>query len=83
MSEDKILKVEFAPGCFDNLDIEDQAELDELVAHIKEMFEGKTQEEIMAMSKPVDMDELLEEEPELAEALIKQMNQINEPRKLQ
>ena len=76
------MKIVFDPGCFDHFD-GTQEELDELVAMVKDMFEGKTHEEIKAMSKPVDLDELMEEEPELAEALIKQMNQLEEPRKLQ
>lgn len=81
MTEKKTPKVIFDPGCFDNLEVESQEELDELMASITSMFEGKTEEEIRAMSRPVDIDELMEEDPELAKILINQMS--NEPRKLQ
>jgi hypothetical protein len=77
------IKIVFDPGCFDNIDFESQEELDGLINSIREMFEGKSREEIEAMSRPVDMDELLDEDPELAEALIKQLNDIDKPRNLQ
>ena len=48
------------------------------------MFENKTPEEIEAMGRPLDMDELIEEDPELAEQLLKQLASIDNPeRKLQ
>ena len=62
MSNDKPLKVEFAPGAFDHFD-GTQEELDELMSEITAMFEGKTREEIEAQSKPLsemDFDELPE-----------------------
>lgn len=71
MSKDKKpLKVKFAPGCFDNFE-GTQDELDELLAEIHKTFDGKTSEEIQAISKPVDFDDLDEEE---AEILKKQIN---------
>lgn len=82
MPEKKEMKIVFAPGCFDNLDIESQEELDEMVAEITSMFEGKTEEEIRAMSNPVDFDELFDEDPELAEELARQLAPI-EKRTLQ
>lgn len=66
----KPLKVVFAPGCFDSFE-GTQEELDELLDHINKTFEGKTAEEIEAMSNPVDLDELDPEEQELLE---KQLN---------
>lgn len=61
MTEDKKpLKLEFAPGCFDSFE-GTQEELDEFIAEIKKTFEGKTAEEIEAMSEPVDLDEFLED----------------------
>lgn len=80
MTDKKELKIEFAPGCFDAFE-GTQEELDEMVAAIHEMFAGKTAEEIEAMSQTVDIDELLEEEPEIAEQLLKQLSE--EPKKLQ
>jgi len=62
MSE-KELKIQFAPGAFDHFD-GTQEELDEMVAEIQKMFEGKSAEEIKAMSRPLseeDYDDLPEE----------------------
>jgi hypothetical protein len=55
--ENKPLKVEFAPGAFDHFE-GTQEELDELLAEIYNMFENKTPEEIAAMSRPLDADDL-------------------------
>lgn len=57
----KEIKIQFAPGCFDNFD-GTQEELDAMVADIQKMFEGKTPEELEAMSRPISIDELLEDE---------------------
>ncbi len=53
MTEDKKLKVVFAPGCFDNFD-GDQAELDELIAEINRLVESG---EIFEKAQPVDLDD--------------------------
>jgi hypothetical protein len=61
--KDTEIKVEFAPGCFDNFD-GTQEELDELVAEIQNMFANKTREEIDAMSRPIsdeDFDDMPDE----------------------
>jgi hypothetical protein len=68
--QNKPLTIEFAPGAFDSFD-GTQEELDEVVAEIKRMFESG---ELMEKSKPVDMEELIEEEPEVAKALIQSLN---------
>lgn len=63
MTDKKELKIEFAPGAFDHFD-GTQEELDELMAEIHKMFEGKTADEIAEMSRPIsdeDFDELPEE----------------------
>ena len=73
MSNDKEVKIEFAPGAFDTFD-GTQEELDALQKEIMEMIAGMTPEELLAQSTPVDDDyieELLEEDPEHAEALIR------------
>ncbi len=62
------LKVEFAPGCFDHFE-GSQDELDELVQSIQKMFEGKTKDELEAMSQPIDFDSLDEEELEILEKI--------------
>jgi hypothetical protein len=66
----KKLKIEFAPGCFDHFE-GTQEELDELIAEITKQFESG---EFMEKSKPIDMDTLMEEDPEMAEILLKQYN---------
>lgn len=54
--EKKPLKIEFAPGAFDSFE-GTQEELDELVAEITSMFQGKSSEELLAMSNRVEDDD--------------------------
>ena len=62
MTEDnKELKVVFAPGAFDSFE-GTQEELDEMIAEVQAMFEGKTREEIDAISRPIDIEDLAEDE---------------------
>ncbi len=63
LDEMKDLKIEFAPGCFDSFD-GTQEELDELVAHIKEMFASG---EAQAKARPINFDDLSEEDFDLLE----------------
>ena len=77
MTEKKKPQIEFAPGCFDNFE-GTQEEMDEMVAEIRRIFESGKFEEL---SQPLDIDALIEEDPELAEKLIESMDA--EPRKLQ
>jgi hypothetical protein len=72
MTENK-MKIEFAPGAFDDFE-GTQEELDELVAEIKNMFEGKSHEEIKSIGRPVDFDELFEEDPDVAKSILKSIN---------
>jgi len=72
------MKVEFAPGALDHLDVEDQAELDAVMKEITEMFANMTPEELEAQSRPIDWDSLNDEERIILEQAIN-----NEPRKLQ
>jgi len=59
MSEQpKPLRVEFAPGAFDDFE-GTQQELDELMKEITDMFVDLTPEELEARSSPVDIDELI------------------------
>lgn len=53
MNEPKKLKLEFAEGCFDNFE-GTQEELQELIAHIRQMAEDGT---IMENSQPVDPED--------------------------
>lgn len=74
----KPLEVVFVPGCFDHLDVEDQAELDAVMKEITEMFANLTPEELEAQSRPVDWDSLNDEERVILEQALN-----NEPRNLQ
>ena len=58
----KPLQVKFAPGALDHLEVEDQAELDKIVAEIMDMFANMTPEELEAASRPIDWENLSEEE---------------------
>lgn len=57
----KPIKVEFAPGCFDNFD-GTQEELDGLMAEIQTKFASMTPEELKDQSRLVSVDDLLEDE---------------------
>lgn len=59
--EKKPMKIEFAPGCFDNFE-GTQEELDEFIKEIRTMFTELTPEELEARSRPVSIDDLLEDE---------------------
>ncbi len=61
LEESKELKLEFAPGCFDNFE-GTQEELDELISQIKEMFaSGEAQQ----LATSLDLDELDDEDLEI------------------
>lgn len=76
--EMKDIKIEFAPGCFDNFE-GTQEELDELIAQIKEMFaSGEAQQK----ARPLDLDDLDEEDYELLEKFYQQETE-SQGRKLQ
>jgi hypothetical protein len=77
LDEMKDLKIQFAPGCFDNFE-GTQEELDELVATITEMF--RTGEAKNA--RQIDLDDVDEEDLEMLERIYEQESQANE-RKLQ
>ena len=65
---DQPLKVQFAPGCFDDFE-GTQEELDLLMADIHSMFENMTAEDLAASSSLVDFEQLTESDPELAQRL--------------
>ena len=76
---DKKIKIEFAPGCFDNFS-GSQEELDELIAEIQKMADSG---ELFEKSRTLDIDELIDEDPDFAENLLRHLNQIdNDDRKL-
>jgi hypothetical protein len=71
--------LEFAPGCFDSFE-GTQEELDQMVAEIQRMFESG---EMESNSQEVDIDELIEEDPDAAEKIFQALQDDAEPRKLQ
>jgi hypothetical protein len=58
------LKIEFAPGCFDHIDVDSQEELDAIMAKIQHMLSNVTPEELEAMSTPITDETLAEMNPE-------------------
>jgi len=77
-TDDGSVKVHFTPGCFDSFE-GTQEELDEMIAEINAMFAGKTKEDLEAMSNVVDIDQLLEEDPELAMTIFERLNNDERP----
>lgn len=69
MTDSKKTKVEFAPGAFDDFE-GTQEELDALQKEIIDMFSKMTPEQLAEQSRAVDFDELMVEDPELAEKLL-------------
>ena len=61
------LKVEFAPGCFDHIDVENQEELDVIMAEITSMFANMTEEELRAQSQPIDWENIDDRERAILE----------------
>lgn len=78
LTEDEVkeLKIEFAPGCFDSFD-GSQEELDGLIEEITRMIKSG---EFVEKSKPLDPDDLSDEELEILARAFE--NEIS-PRKLQ
>jgi hypothetical protein len=72
---DQPLKVQFAPGCFDEFE-GTQEELDLLMAEIHSMFENMTAEDLQATSSAVDFEQLTESDPELAQRLAESLDSI-------
>ena len=84
--EKKPLKIEFAPGCFDNFD-GTQEELDEFMAMLEKKLTSMTAEELKAEAREIDeeyLEELFETDPEAAEKLVNiLLSDPSEDRKLQ
>ena len=84
--EKKPLKIEFAPGCFDNFD-GTQEELDAFMAELEKKLNSMTAEEFKAQSREIDEDyieELFETDPESAVKLVNiLLSDPGEDRKLQ
>jgi len=70
-----ILKVQFAPGCFDEFE-GTQDELDLLMSDIHSRFAGMTADDFKASSRAVDFEQLSKSDPELAQRLATALNSI-------
>jgi len=66
MTEEKKMKIEFAPGCFDNFE-GTQEELDELMAEIQRMFDSG---EAQKKARPINFDDPTEEDMDAIEHLL-------------
>lgn len=84
MTDEKEIKIEFAPGCFDNFE-GTQEELDELMAEITEMFKNKSKAEIEFMGREMtedDFNELPEEmQEQIAQAHLSLSDESVEPKR--
>ena len=77
MSEENKLKVEFAPGCFDHLDVDSQEELDAIMAELTDMFANMTPEEIKANSRQLTDEDIENMDAEERDVLLEAMSQLN------
>lgn len=75
----KDLKIQFAPGCFDDFD-GTQEELNEFIAEITNMIRSG---EVLEKSNAVNIDDLIDEDPELAEKLLRSFSDEPPTRTLQ
>jgi hypothetical protein len=71
--------IEFAPGCFDSFD-GTQEELDQMIAEITAMF---TSGELEERARIVDIENLIEEDPDMAERVFEALQRDENQRKLQ
>ena len=77
------LKVEFAPGCFDHIDVESQEELDAIMAEITDMFANMTPEQLKAKSQPVDWENIDDDERAILEQALGDFNVDERKNRLQ
>lgn len=68
---DKKLKINFAPGAFDSFE-GTQEELDELVKEITERLQSG---DFLKNSQLIDIEELYDENPDLAEKIVRSFEQ--------
>lgn len=82
MTEKKPLKIEFAPGCFDNFE-GTQEELDEMIKEVTDFFNNNSMDDIKALSVPIDDLNIDSLTPEEQKELLDFLGSIDgeEPRK--
>jgi len=71
MTKKTPLQVEFDPGAFDHFE-GTQEELDQLIAEIRHTFENMTPEQLAERSQIMGWDELVEDNPEVAQRILDQ-----------
>lgn len=72
----KPVKIEFAPGAFDNFE-GTQEELEELVAEIQNMFDNLTPEELAKRSRPINLDDLEELDEETQQQILSALDELD------
>lgn len=77
MTEEKKMKIVFAPGALDDFE-GSQEELDAMVAEIQALAESG---ELFDRSEPVDFDKLLNEDPETLESILTQLDALENNQK--
>jgi len=73
VDEKKNIKIEFAPGAFDTFE-GTQEELDELIVEIQRMI---TSGELFEKAEAIDMEALIEEDPEFAEQIMNGLDSLD------
>jgi hypothetical protein len=72
----KPLKIEFAPGVFDNFE-GTQQELDEIMSNIQNMFANMSPEELSANSRSVSLDDLEELDEETQQQILSALDDLD------
>jgi len=71
------LKVEFAPGCFDHLDVDSQEELDAIMAELTSMFATMSKEELEANSRQLTDEDIADMDPTEREIVLQALNDVH------
>jgi len=75
--EGEPLKVEFAPGCFDHLDVDSQEELDAIMAELTSMFTTMTAEDLEANSRQLTDEDFAAMDPKERAMLMQALEDHN------
>lgn len=71
---DKKMKIEFAPGCFDNFD-GTQEELEEFIKELEKMVEDGS---LIEDSEPLDLEALADEDPAMFLQVVESLGILDE-----
>jgi len=75
--EGEPLKVEFAPGCFDHLDVDSQEELDVIMAELTSMFATMSKEELEVNSRQLTDEDIADMDPTEREIVLQALNDVH------